>query len=303
VLSGLANVVLVIGVEVQNTVKAVYGADYLAEAGHYATERKSGDAYFFPGRFSERAGAYFTKFGKEKNRDAMAQWYAQEIENARTCPQAQEHHNTTVNLKELALTPPNPGAFVENFNVYDCSKVSDGAAAILCASEEGLKELEIPLYKVAKLVGMGQVEADLTKPPEDLTRLTTSEHAAKEAFAMSGLTPKDIGVLEIHDCFTITALLMLEAAGFARYGEGGECIMSGITKRRGELPTNTTGGLIGYGHPTGATGVRQMVDLWKQLTDQAGASQVSLHAPYGMMINMGGNDRTVVSLIVEKCRL
>ena len=302
VLSDLAEVVMAVGVEVQNTVKAMYCADYLSGAGHYASERKTGDAYFFPGKFSERAGAYYAKFGKDKTRQAMAQWYVQAIEHARTCPQAQEYQNKSEDLLQLGLTPPNPKTFLENINLYDCSKVSDGAAAILCVSEEGLKKLEIPRDKAVQLVGFGQVEADLTQRPDDLTKLTTSERSAAEAYRMSGATAKQIGLLEVHDCFSITGLLMLEAAGFAQYGESSEFVVAGRTKRGAELAVNTTGGLMGYGHPTGATGVRQMVDLWKQITEQAGGSQVKLadNRPYGMMINMGGNDRTVVSMIVQK---
>lgn len=301
VLSDLADVVLAAGVEVQNTVKALYCADYLAEAG-YAEERKQGDAYFFPGKFAARAGAYFEKFGHDSARKAMALWYKQAIEHARTCPLAQEYENKTENLMEVGLTPPNPKTFLPHLNVFDCSKVSDGAAAILCASEEGLKKLGIPMEKAVKVVGFGQVEADLTKPPEDLTRLTTSQQAAQRAYEMSGLAPENIGVLEVHDCFTITGLLMLEAGGFASYGQGTEVVLAGTTRCNGKLPTNLTGGLIGYGHPTGATGVRQMVDLWRQLTKQGETSQVAIDPgrPYGMMINMGGNDRTVVSIIVQE---
>lgn len=301
VLSDLADIVLVIGVEIQNTVKAVYGADYLAEAG-YAPDRREGDAYYFPGKFARRAGAYFEKFGPERTREAMAHWYKQAIENARTCPEAQEYHNNTADLVQLGMTPPNPKTFLPHLNVFDCSKVSDGAAAILCASEEGLRKLGIPREKAVKVAGVGQAEADLTREPEDLTRLDTSRHAAETALRMSGFAPGDIGVLEIHDCFTITAILMLEAGGFAGYGEGGRHILEGGVGRTGSLPVNPTGGLIGYGHPTGATGVRQMVDLWKQLTGRAKTSQVPAISakPRGMMLNMGGNDRTVVSIVVER---
>lgn len=99
---------------------------------------------------------------------------------------------------------------------------------------------------------------------------------------------KEINVLEIHDCFAITALLSLEAIGFAKKGEGAQFILDGRTKT--EIPTNLSGGLHGFGHPTGATGVRQMVDLIHQCTDK----------PYGMMVSMGGNDKTVTCIIVKK---
>ena len=133
ILAETAEVVLAIGVEVQNTMKAIYGADVLAGAGWFQ-ERKTGHAYYFPGKFSDRAGAYFEKYGREKTRKAFARWYRNAIENARLCPTAQEYHNTTEDLETLALTEPNPKMFVEHLNVFDCSKVSDGASAMVIVS-------------------------------------------------------------------------------------------------------------------------------------------------------------------------
>jgi acetyl-CoA C-acetyltransferase/acetyl-CoA acyltransferase len=301
VLAETADVVLVLGVEVQNTVKAMYGADFLALAGHYATERKNGHAYFFPAKFSDRAKAYMDKWGKPATREAMAHWYVQAIEHARLCPQAQEHHNDNANLLATGMTPPNPNAFVDELNVFDCSKVSDGASAMLLCSEEGLAKIGIGKDKAALVAGLAQVEADLTHPPRDQAELTTSKVAVAKALASAGINIGDIGVLEIHDCFTITALLALEAAGIVEPGKAGGYIKEGRTRLTGDLPTNTTGGLIGYGHPTGATGVRQAIDLLAQVTHRAGASQVKLpsNRPYGMMINMGGNDKTVTTMVVR----
>ena len=302
VLADVADVVLAIGVEVQNTVKAIYGADILAGAGHYAGERKKGHAYFFPSKFDERAGACYKKFGHEYIRKAMALWYKQAIENARKNPKAQEYHNSYEDLFAVGMTPPNPKAFLPNINVFDCSKVSDGASAIIVASEEGLKKLEIPKSDAIEIVGYGQSEANLTMPPVDPTKLTTTQDAVAKAFKMSGLTTKDIGVLEVHDCFTITGLLALEACGFAQYGEGAAMVTDGITNFDSELPTNGTGGLIGFGHYTGGTGVRQAVDLAHQLTGKAGDSQIKINPnrPYGLMISMGGNDKTVISAIFKR---
>ncbi|MCK4943789.1 MAG: 3-ketoacyl-CoA thiolase, partial [Candidatus Aminicenantes bacterium] len=105
-----------------------------------------------------------------------------------------------------------------------------------------------------------------------------------------------------HDCFSIAGVLMIEALGFAGYGEGADFVSSGKTGRQGSIPTNTSGGLIGYGHPVGASGVRQAVDLVHQLTGKSGDYQVPIESdrPYGMMISMGGNDITVVSMIFKK---
>ncbi len=296
VLADLADVVLAIGTEVQNSVKAVYGADILAGAGHYASERKNGHAYFFPSKFDERAAACYEKFGHDYIRKAMALWYKQAIENARKNPKAQEYHNTIEDLFAAGMTPPNPKTFLPNLNVFDCSKVSDGASALIVASEEGLKKIGIPKSKAIQIVGYGQSEGNITQPPEDKTKLSTTISAAKKAYEMTGLTPKDIGTLEVHDCFSITGLLMLEACGFVGYGEGAAFVADGRSNFAGELPTNTTGGLIGFGHYTGGTGVRQVVDLLHQLTGQTNGSQIKLNPnrPFGMMTSMGGNDKTVV---------
>ncbi|MBI4722442.1 MAG: 3-ketoacyl-CoA thiolase [Candidatus Stahlbacteria bacterium] len=300
ILADLADAVLVVGAEVQNSVKAVYGADYLAGAGWYK-QRKEGHAHFFPGQFSDRAGVCFEKFGKQKMREGMARWYVQAVENARLNPKAQEYHNANEDLYATAMTTPNPKVFCEHINVYDCSKVSDGASAIIFASEEGLKKLGVNKKDTAEVVSYGQCEDDITNPQPDLTKMVTSQKAASIAYERAGLTPKDIGVLEVHDCFSIAGLLMVEAMGFAKYGEAAEFVAMGKTKRDGEIPTNTTGGLIGYGHPVGATGVRQSADLVQQLIGK-GECQISIdpNRPYGLMVSMGGNDITVVSMIFKK---
>ncbi|MEO0225441.1 MAG: 3-ketoacyl-CoA thiolase [candidate division WOR-3 bacterium] len=301
-LSDLADVVLCIGVEVQNTVKAVYGADYLAAAGWYAGERKQGHAYFFPDQFSKRAGAYIQKFGEERVRAGMAQWYVNAIENARRNPKAQEYHNTNPDLFTTALTRPDPKNFCEFINPYDCSKVSDGGSAIIFATEEGLKKIGIEYRDAVEVVAYAQVQDNITTPPPDLTRLKTCAIAAQRAYERAQIRPKDLSVLEVHDCFTIAGLMAIEAAGLAEYGEGADFVKEGKTKSNGIIPTNTTGGLIGYGHPVGATGVRQAVDILHQLTGKAGDCQVKIDPdrPYGMLSSMGGNDKTVVVMILKK---
>ena len=301
VLAETADIALALGVEVQSTVKAVYGSDYLALAGHYATERKAGHAYFFPAKFSDRCKAYVERYGRPRTREAMAHWYAQSIENARRCPKAQEHHNETRDLVAAGMTAPNAASFVEELNYYDCSKVSDGGAAVLVCSEEGLAKAGIAREHAAQIVGLAQVEANLTEQPKDPAALATTAAAARRALAMAGLGVADIGVLELHDCFTITAALALEAAGFAPPGGGPSFILEGKTRLDGELPTNTTGGLIGYGHPVGATGIRQAIDLLAQVTGKAGASQAKLGGgrSHGMLVNMGGNDKTLTSMVVR----
>jgi acetyl-CoA C-acetyltransferase/acetyl-CoA acyltransferase len=302
VLAGTADVVLTVGVEVQNTVKAIYGADILAGAGWYRGERKTGHAYFFPALFSDRAGAYFEKFGRDKTRRAFARWYRNAVENARLCETAQEYHNACDDLEKLALAEPNPRSFVDHLNVFDCSKVSDAAAAIAVVSEEGLARCGLAKKDAVEVIGWGQVEADLTVPPADPTELETSRRAVEKALASSGVALDKIATVECHDCFTISGLLSVEAIGFAGKGEGPDYILEGKTSRQGPVPFNTSGGLIGWGHPVGGTGVRQAVTIWQQLTGKAGAWQVEVPAkrPYGLSVNMGGNDKTVIALVYRR---
>ncbi len=301
VLAETADVVLVIGVEVQNSVKAVYGADILAAAGWYK-ERKKGHAHFFPGKFSDRAGAYYEKFGYDKTRLAMATWYKNAVENARLCPTAQEYHNTNPNLLETGMTKPNGKTFVDHLNVFDCSKVSDGASGIAIVSEEGLKRCGFTPKDAIEVIGFGVAENDLTAKPDDLTKLDTTKAAVEKAFNMAKINKDDIATVECHDCFSIAGIMAVEAIGFAEYGKGTDFIIEGNTTRKGKIPFNTTGGLIGWGHPTGATGVHQAVTILEQLTGKAGDAQVNIpeNKPYGLSINMGGDDKSLVSIVYKK---
>jgi acetyl-CoA acetyltransferase len=301
VLAETAEVVLVIGVEVQNSVKAIYGADILAGAGWYK-ERKEGHAYFFPGQFSDRAGAYFGKYGREKTRKAFARWYRNAIENARLCPTAQEYQNTTKDLEACALSEPNGKTFVDHLNIYDCSKVSDGASAIAVVSEEGLKKIGIDSHEAIEIIGWGQVEDDITRQPDEPTELPTVRLAVQGALESAGITVDQLGTAEVHDCFTIAGVMAVEAIGFTGIGKGPDFILEGNTARDGKIPINTTGGLIGWGHPTGATGVHQAVTILEQLTGKAGNAQVVIHPerPYALSVNMGGNDKTLVAIVYKR---
>jgi acetyl-CoA C-acetyltransferase/acetyl-CoA acyltransferase len=301
VLAETADVVLAVGFEVQNTVKAIYGADILAGAGWFE-ERKSGHAYYFPGKFSDRAGEYFGKFGRERTRKGFARWFRNAVENARLCPTAQEFHNKVEDLEALALTEPNPRSFLDHLNVFDCSKVSDGASAIAIVSEEGLERIGIAKDQAVEIMGFAQVEDDITKPPKEPTKLSTTAVAVKRALEHADISKDDLGTVETHDCFTIAGIMATEAIGFAKYGEGADFVAAGNTARDGQIPFNTTGGLIGWGHPTGCTGVHQAVTLLEQLTGKAGDPQIDIpkNRPFGLSVNMGGDDKTLVSVVYKR---
>lgn len=301
VLSGSSDVVLALGVEVQNSVKAIYGADILAAAG-WAAERKAGHAFFFPGQFSDRAGVYFERYGRDRSRKAFARWYRNAVENARLCETAQEFHNTVADLEAQGMTEPNGKTFVDHLNIFDCSKVSDGASAIVIVSGEGLRRIGIPVEEAVEITGFGHAVDNITLKPADPAALTTGRLAASKAMQMAGISIGQVGTVETHDCFTIAGILGVEALGLAKPGEGPGYVLAGQTSRTGEVPFNTTGGLIGWGHPTGATGVHMAVTILEQLTGKAGNAQINIRQqrPYGLSLNMGGDDKTLVSIIYRR---
>lgn len=298
ILSDTADSVFVAGFEMQNSMKAVYGADVLAGASYYCKERKNGHAHFFPGIFANRAGAYYEKYGYDETREGMAKWYEQNILNARQNPKAQEHFNKVEDLYALGMTPPNPKRFVPHLNLTDCSKVSDGASSIGLFSEEGLMKSGIKKEDAIEIVAVAGAEDDITQEPADWTVLSTTQMAVGKALERAGVSKDEIGVLELHDCFSITGLLALEAIGYAKPGKAAGFVLDGETAKEGSVPTNLSGGLGGFGHPTGATGLRQLVDLTEQLTGKA-ANQVVLRKSHGMMISMGGNDKTVTAVMAR----
>ena len=301
VLSDLADTVFVVGAEVQNTMKAVYGADVLSAAGYYRKDRKNGHAYYFPGVFSDRAGLYSRQYDAELMRRGMAKWYELAIRNARKNPKAQEYHNRNPDLYTTGMTPPNPKRFLPHLNPADCSKVTDGASSIVIASEEGLRKLGVAKTDAVEIVGISSAESDITAEPQDPVSLGTTDIAVFHALKMAGIDIAALSALELHDCFSIAALLALETIGLAERGKGGEFLLDGNTMAEGKIPTNMSGGLCGFGHPVGASGVRQLVDLLHQFTERA-EQQIACNTPYGMMVCMGGNDKTVTSIIVKGTR-
>ncbi|MEE8435594.1 MAG: thiolase domain-containing protein [bacterium] len=294
------DVVLVVGAEVQTTVRAREGADFLARAAHYESERPIDD-FTFPALLARRAKAYKEAYGLT-DRD-LAHFSVKAYANANRNPLA--HMNSVKMTLEQAETASdsNPN-FLSNeelkphLRVSDCSQVSDGAAAILLASEEGLKKLGRAMGDCVKVRSYGFATNPLGEV-KDLLRLGTAAAAAQEALGDAGIGAGDVQVAEVHDCFTIAELMMYEAAGLAEQGKGVELVLSGRTTLEGDLPVNTGGGLVGFGHPVGATGIKQAAEIFRQMKGLCGDYQVQRELNTGLTINMGGDDRTVVSLVLE----
>jgi len=294
------DVVLVVGAEVQTTVRAREGADYLARASHYASER-SIDEFTFPALLARRAKAYKEKY--DLTDEDLARFSVKAHDNANRNPLA-HMHATRMTLDHAATTGDHNPAFIQNpelqahMRTSDCSQVSDGAAAILLVSDEGLRRIGRSREDAVTVRSYGFVANPLGQVA-DLLRLDTVAAAAGQALGDAGVGPGDVQVAEVHDCFTIAELMMYEAAGWAEPGCGKELLLSGRTTLDGDIPVNTGGGLVGFGHPVGATGVKQAAEIYRQMKGQCGDYQLAHIPERGLTLNMGGDDRTVVSLVIE----
>lgn len=294
------DVVLVVGAEVQTTVRAREGADYLARAAHYATER-SIDDFTFPALLTRRTRAYKDTYGLT-DRD-LAHFAVKAYANANRNPLA-HMHTVKMTLEQAATASDKNPNFLKNpelkphLKMSDCSQVSDGAAAIIIASEEGLRKLGRPQEACIQLKSYGFCTNPLGEV-KDLLRLDTAAAATAEAMRDAAITPQDIQVAEVHDCFTIAELMMYEAIGLAEPGKGVDLVLSGRTSLEGDIPVNPGGGLVGFGHPVGATGVKQAAEIYRQMKGLCGDYQIQRELHTGLTANMGGDDRTVVSLVLE----
>ena len=290
------DVALVVGVEVQTTQSARIGGDYLARASHYARQREIDD-FTFPALFARRSKAYREAFGLTD--EELAHVSVKAYANANRNPLA---HMKAVSMDlETASTAgdANP-AFLTNetlapfMKVSDCSQVSDGGAALVVVSEAGLQKLGKSKSDAIELVGLAHTTGNLWEDGDPL-RLATTIAAMERVYAQAGITIDQVDVAEVHDCFTITELLMMEAMGMADAGQAVSLIKDGQTAIDGRLPINTGGGLVGFGHPVGATGVKQVVEIWRQMKSQCGDYQVPEVPKVGLTVNMGGDDKTVVA--------
>lgn len=287
--------VLVAGVEVQTTESARVGADYLARAAHYSRQRAIDD-FTFPALFGRRTKAYREATGTTE--EDIGRVAVKAYANANRNPFA--HMRTRkMDLDTAAAASEKNPCFLNNaeyapyIKMSDCSQVSDGASAMIMVSEEGLRALGRSPADAIEVAGVGHAVASLYEDG-DLTRLATTAAAAARAYAQAGIGARDVDLAEVHDCFTVTELMMYEALGFAAEGQGAALVRDGATNLDGAIPVNTGGGLIGFGHPVGATGVKQAVEIWRQMKGKAGDYQVKKALRHGVTANMGGDDKTAV---------
>eukprot|EP00331_Platyophrya_macrostoma_P019322 CAMPEP_0176461958 /NCGR_PEP_ID=MMETSP0127-20121128/34968_1 /TAXON_ID=938130 /ORGANISM="Platyophrya macrostoma, Strain WH" /LENGTH=425 /DNA_ID=CAMNT_0017853757 /DNA_START=30 /DNA_END=1307 /DNA_ORIENTATION=- len=295
-----ADVALAVGAEVQTTVPARTGGDYLARVSHYARQRALDD-FTFPCMFARRMKGIVeaNHFTMDDTALVAAKAYA----NGNLNPLA---HMTKVKVSyDHARTASEKNAnflaneeFKNYLRLTDCSQVSDGAAAMILVSEQGAAKINAAKEKLVEVLAV-QCSAGNLYADSEPTRMSTSADAARKAFALAGKKPSDIQIAEVHDCFTIAELLMYEALGICEYGCAKDLIRSGATTLEGRIPVNTGGGLISFGHPVGATGIKQFMEIYRQMKGQCGAYQLKNPPTLGATLNMGGDDKTAVAAVLQ----
>jgi acetyl-CoA C-acetyltransferase len=288
VAAGLADIVLVSGVEKMNDVSGDDATAALATAADQETEVFFGAT--FPGLYAMMARAHMSKYGTTS--EQLAAVAVKNHRNGLANPHAQFRRAITVEevLSSTMVAAP--------LHILDCSPITDGAAALVLADLETARRVAKgrPIVRIAG-VGHATDRIALHSRP-DLTTLPATTAAAQRAFAMAGKTMADVDVVELHDCFTIAEIMVLEAMGVCEPGQGGPLAASGRTALGGELPVNPSGGLKSKGHPVGATGVAQAAEIVAQLRGEAGDRQVA-NARVGLTQNMGGTGASTVVHVLE----
>ncbi len=298
---GAYDAVLVVGAEQQKTMAPAEGADVLAAAADWNTEKPIYGEHMMPKMFASVAEAYAARYGLGER--SLAGVVLKNYAHASLNPQAQMRDAGMTLDRALTACDSNP-RFAPPLKISDCSQITDGAAAVLLASDRFVK-----VGRSMRLVGFGHTTDVLPLRGKDVPTFPVVQRAAKQAYAMAGVAPQDLDAAEIHDCFSITELVTYEALGWADPGEAAMLLESGATtlpqlrEQTGvgttpafSLPVNTGGGLIGDGHPVGATGVRQVVEMFRQVCGEAGTRQVD-GARTVMTFNMGGSLTTNVAMI------
>jgi acetyl-CoA acetyltransferase len=309
IMGGLHDVVLVVGAEQQKTMSPAEGADVLAAAGDYHAEAQQYGEFMFPKLFARIAQIYMERYGLSEKHLALVA--AKNHAHARLNPLAQTR-DSKLTLQDACTESGTNPRVAPPLKVTDCSQITDGGAALLLCSDRFLKKQ--PRRSAVRLLGHGHTTDYLPLDKKDVPDFSIARRAAEKAYAMASLKPGDIQAAEVHDCFSISEIVAYEILGFAPLGAGAEWLESGATalpavRSRLEIgnpqsairgvPVNPGGGLMGDGHPVGATGVRQVVEAYGQLTGSAGERQVQGVERF-LTFNMGGSVTTSVVMIWGK---
>jgi len=287
IMSGLYDVVMVGGVEKMTHRTTPEVTEYLAMACDYPFEQWQGVT--FPGLFAMVATAHMHKYGTTEKQMAMVA-----VKNHRHGAMNPKAHMQ----KEITLEQALSSRVVAwPLKLFDCSLITDGASCLILTKPELAKKFtDTPVH----IIGSGQASDTIgLYEREVLTSLAAGRLAGEEAYKMAGITPGDVDVAEVHDCFTIAEIVAYEDLGFCEPGKGGPLVENGQTNIDGKVAVNTSGGLKAKGHPVGATGTAQACEIYLQLTDQTGKRQVK-GAEIGLTHNIGGLGATGVVNIYKR---
>lgn len=302
--AGRYNLALVLGVEQMKTVDPATGGDFLGTAAWYDQEAK-GVEFPFPKLFGRLGDEYEKRFGLKD--EHLARIAEINFSNARRNPQAQTRGwftNETQNLTSGKYANPVAG----RLKVRDCSQVTDGAASLFLASETFARQYAnrrgLKLEQLPRILGWGHRTAPMkfdSKVAESKNNpyiLPHTRQAIVDAFRRAGLPDVwSVQGIETHDCFTTSEYMAIDHFGMTKPGESWKAIEEGVIEFGGKLPVNPSGGLIGCGHPVGATGTRQALDAFKQVAGQAGDYQLD-GAKKIATLNIGGSGTTTVAMVI-----
>jgi acetyl-CoA acetyltransferase len=289
VAAGLYDVMLVLGVEQMNRVSSSVATEYMSRAGDMRWEYPYGIS--FPAFYALMASRYMHEYNLPHEVLSMIS--------------VKSHHYGAQNPKahlprEVTLEEANNAVPIcRPLNLYDCSLITDGAAAVVIAAEERVKEFtDEPMW--IRGIGAG-ASAMMIQDRESLTSIPGAKRASRAAFKMAGLEPKDIDMAEVHDCFSIAELIAYEDIGFAEPGKGREMIENKDVYHDGKIPVNCDGGLKSKGHPLGATGVSMTYEILKQMRGEAeNPSRQIDDVKYGLAHNVGQSGQFVNVFIYER---
>lgn len=280
ILAGSYENVLVIGAEKMTDYPSNEISLGLMGAGS-EEERQAG--LTFPGLYALIAKAHMQKYGTTKKQLA-----ATAVKN---------HYHASLNSNaqypfEISIESVlKSSSIVDPLTLLDSSPITDGAAAIILS--KNVKKGDV--YIAGSAVSTDSLNLS---ERQSLTQMQATQDAAKKAYSQAKVTPSEIDLAEVHDCFTIAEILAMEDLGFCKQGEGGKFVESGKTRLEGSLPVNTSGGLKACGHPVGATGVKQILEIAQQLKGLSGKRQVK-KAKVGLTQNVGGTGATSVVHILK----
>jgi acetyl-CoA C-acetyltransferase len=288
VASGMSDIVMASGVEKMTDCSGEEATQALATAADQEYEVFNGAT--FPGLYAMMATAHMDRYGT--TREMLSAVGVKNHRNGSMNPFAQYPFKVTADMVANSVMIADP------LRILDCSPITDGSAAVILASEEVAKSLGKPYIKILGS-GVGTDTIALAQR-DDITTIKAAKLASQRALDMAGKTINDVQFAEVHDCFSIAEIIVAESIGKYEPGKAGPAILAGETALEGSFPMNPSGGLKSKGHPVGATGVAQVVEVFKQLTGAAeNGRQIPNSPTVGMTQNMGGSGGSSVVHIME----